>query len=179
MECSLLLSATSKLPVSLQQRSTSPCVLRARNSRFAGKLSDYGFGLDLFAKRGPFQFTAEFMSLRIEQPGGAPDSQPRRMDGWYVEVSYHFFPAPWRGKHGLFGEESTFALIVRVEGLDLNDRTRGTTFRDDLDQITIGFDFRPVQRTVFKISYTFVDSDAAGFGGGAADRFLMSWASYF
>ena len=39
--------------------------------------------------------------------------------------------------------------------------------------------FRPVQRTVFKISYTFVDSDLAGFDSGSADVVALSWSTYF
>ena len=52
-------------------------------------------------------------------------------------------------------------------------------FRDDLKQITIGFNFRPVEKTVFKISFTFVDSEVVGFVSGSADRFVISWATYF
>jgi hypothetical protein len=145
----------------------------------AGDLENYGYAFDVFVKRGPVEFIAEYMNLRVQQPAGAPDSEPRRMHGWYVEVAYHIFPAGWRGGHVLFTEESTFTFVIRVEGIDLNTRTDGTTFRDDLDQVTLGFNFRPVERTVFKVSYTFVDSDDPAFGGSSADKFVMSWASYF
>ena len=37
----------------------------------------------------------------------------------------------------------------------------------------------PVERNVFKVSYTWVDSEIEGFESGAFDRFIMSWASYF
>lgn len=145
----------------------------------AGDLENYGYAFDVFIKRGPVEFIAEYMSLRVQQPAGAPDGEPRRMHGWYAEVAYHIFPAGWRGSHVLFTEESTFTFVVRVEGIDLNTRTNGTTFRDDLDQVTVGFNFRPVERAVFKISYTFVDSRDPAFGGSSADEFGMSWASYF
>jgi len=143
----------------------------------AGDLANYGWAVDVFLKRGPFEFVGEFMTLRIEQPAGAPVSEPGRMRGWYVEFAYHFFPGHWRGKHVLFTEESTFTLVVRVENADLNTATSGTTFRDDRDQVTIGFNFRPVERTVFKISYTFVDTELDG--AGDVDKFVLSWASYF
>ncbi|MDH3592527.1 MAG: hypothetical protein OER88_11650 [Planctomycetota bacterium] len=145
----------------------------------AGHLAHYGYAFDVFVKRGPFEFTAEFMSLRIEQPAGAAVSEPRRMYGWYVEVAYHIFPAGWRGKHKLFTDESTFTFVVRIEDIDLNSNTDGTTFRDDLMQVTIGINFRPVERTVFKVSYTFVDSDEVGFASGSADKVIVSWATYF
>ncbi|MHC4549972.1 MAG: hypothetical protein ACYTEZ_14465 [Planctomycetota bacterium] len=144
-----------------------------------GSLADYGYGLDLFVKKGPVELVGEYMMLRIEQPGSAPLTDPRRMDGWYVEVAYHFFPVRWRGKHILFTEESTLTLVVRVEGIDLNHSTTGSTFRDDLNQVSFGFNFRPVQRSVMKISYTWVDSEETGLASGAADRFTISWASYF
>ena len=75
--------------------------------------------------------------------------------------------------------ESTFTLVARVEAIDLNHSTTGSTFRDDLQQFTLGFNFRPVERNVFKLSYTWVSSDDVGFAGGSAYRFTMSWASYF
>lgn len=143
----------------------------------SGDLSDYGWGIDLFVKRGRARLTAEYMWFRIEQPSGAPATEPERQDGWYVEAAYDVFPAAWRGKHLLFTEESTFTFIVRVEGLDLNQATDGTEFRDDLSQVTIGFAFRPVRRTVIKISYAFVDSHLAGTDD--ADVFVIEWSSYF
>jgi len=144
-----------------------------------GDLRNYGWAFELFARKGPVQLTGEYMLQRIQQPTAAPLTDPRRQDGWYVEVAYFFFPGGWRGKHTLFTDESTFALVVRVEAIDLNHSTTGSTFRDDLQQISVGFNYRPVQRTVFKISYTWVDSEETGFVSGSADRFTISWASYF
>jgi hypothetical protein len=145
----------------------------------AGVRDVYGYALEVFLKKGRFEFAGEYMNLRFEQEASAPLTDPRRMDGWYVEGRYHFFPASWRGKHRFLNEESTFTFVVRVEGLDLNHSTEGATFRDDLTQVTIGFNFRPVERSVIKIDYTFVDSKQAGFDEGSADRFTISWASYF
>ena len=144
-----------------------------------GDFADYGWAVDLFVKRGPVRFTAEYMWLRVEQPVAAPATDPRRMSGWYAEIAYDFFPATWRGKHVLLTDESTFTLVVRVEGLDLNHATSGTALRDDLSQVTIGFAFRPVRRTVVKVSYAFVDSDLAGFASGSGDKFVIAWSSYF
>jgi hypothetical protein len=142
-------------------------------------LADYGWGLDLFVKRGPFRFTGEYMWLKIEQPTGAPATEPQRQNGWYAEIAYDFFPASWRGKHLLLTDESTFTLVVRVEALDLNEATEGTVLRDDISAVTIGFCFRPVRRTVIKIAYSFVDSDLAGFGSGEGDQFVIEWSTYF
>ena len=44
---------------------------------------------------------------------------------------------------------------------------------------TIGVAFRPVRRTVIKVSYAFVDSDLAGFENGEADMFVIEWSTYF
>jgi hypothetical protein len=119
------------------------------------------------------------MWLRIEQPSTALPTDPERQSGWYAEIAYDFFPASWRGKHVLLTEESTFTFVVRVEGLDLNHDSDGTTLRDDISQVTLGFCFRAVRRTVFKISYAFVDSDQIGFDSGSADIFAISWSTYF
>jgi hypothetical protein len=142
-------------------------------------LADYGWGVDLYIKRGRLRFTGEYMWLRIEQPGTALPTDPGKQSGWYAELAYDFFPATWRGQHILLTQESTFTLVVRVEGLDLNHGTEGTVLRDDITQVTIGFCFRPVQRTVFKVSYTFVDSELTGFDGGSADVIALSWSTYF
>ena len=143
----------------------------------AGDLTNYGYALEVFLKKGRFEMTGEFMTLRVEQAAGAPASAPRRLSGWYVEFAYHIFPAGWRGKHALLTDESTFTFVVRVEDVDLNHATTGTEFRDDLQQVSIGFNFRPVERTVFKVSYTFVDSEQPGTSG--RDMVVVSWASYF
>lgn len=140
------------------------------------QLADYGYGLELFAKRGPFELIAEYMWMKIEQAVGAPLTDPRNMDGWYVQLNYHFFPNAWRGKHKLLTAESTFTLVVRIEDLDTNDDTSGTEFNDGLFQTTLGFNFRPVERTVWKFDFVWIDSDQ----DNAPDyRFLMSWATYF
>lgn len=137
----------------------------------------FGFAFDLFLKKGPFELAGEYMNLQFARPASAPASDPRRMDGWYVEARYHFFPRSWRGKHKLLTDESTFTLVVRIEGIDLNHATTGSTFRDDLEQISIGFNFRPVERFVFKVSYTFVDTEQPG--ALDADFFTVSCATFF
>jgi len=139
-------------------------------------LADYGYGLELFLKRGPWELIAEYMWMKVERRDGDPITNPGDMDGWYVQVNYHFFPESWRGRHKLLTDESTFTLVVRVEDLDLNDDTTGTTFRDDLFQTTLGINFRPVERTVWKIEYVWIDSEQ---DGSPEYRFLMSWATYF
>ena len=144
-----------------------------------GHHRNYGYGLDLFVKRGPFELIGEYMNQRIERDPSAPISDPRRQSGWYVDLNYHFFPDAWRGAHKLLTAESTFTVVLRFEAIDLNHTTSGSTFRDDLQQITFGLNFRPVERNVFKVSYTWVDSEIDGFESGSSDRFVMSWASYF
>ncbi len=145
----------------------------------AGRHSVTGFAFDLFVKKGRFELVAETMNLRFERDAAAPLTDPRRMDGWYVEARVHFFPEALRGRHRFFNDESTFTFVVRIERLDLNHSTTGAAFRDDLDQVVVGINFRPVERTVIKIDYTFVDSAEAGFRSGSADRFTISWASFF
>ena len=101
------------------------------------------------------------------------------MSGWYIELAYHFYPRSWRGKHTLSTDESTFTFVVRFEQLDLNHATTGTTFRDDIQVITIGFNWRPVERNVWKISYAFVDTKDPSVSSGARNIFVISWATYF
>jgi hypothetical protein len=77
---------------------------------------------------------------------------PQRMSGYYVQGNYHFMPewltrlAPKR-----FGEGSTFTAVVRWDRVNTNlDHPGGL---GDLERLTFGVNFRPVEDTVFKLAY--------------------------
>lgn len=142
--------------------------------------------LDWTIKWGPLEFIGEYAYFDLERgmdevalgaPGGA--------DGYYLQLNYHFFPESWVGASRLFTEESTFTLIFRYGTIDTDDsavgidRTaRGGSFRDDLQRLTFGINFRPVEKTVFKLEYQwFPERD--GIDDVANDRLVFSVASYF
>jgi hypothetical protein len=81
---------------------------------------------------------------------------PQRIQGFYLQGNYHFMPAfltkfsPKR-----FGEGSTFTAVVRYDRVNLNMDNRGEN-SGELEQISFGLNYRPVEDAVFKISYQYM-----------------------
>jgi len=79
------------------------------------------------------------------------------MDGFYIQGNYHFMPAfltkisPRR-----FGEGSTFTAVVRYDRVNTNlDNSNGTGGWGNLEQISFGLNYRPIEDVVFKVSYQY------------------------
>jgi hypothetical protein len=81
---------------------------------------------------------------------------PQRMHGFYLQGNYHFMPSfltklsPKR-----FGEGSTFTAVVRYDMVNLNMDNRAES-SGQLEQISFGLNYRPVEDAVFKISYQYL-----------------------
>jgi len=150
-----------------------------------GKYDDAGkkdltiTAVDWSLQRGPFELIGEAAWASIEGgspfptgagiTGGAPaagDIPPARMAGFYVQGNYHFMPtflkrmAPTH-----FTDASTFTAVVRYGESDTNTDIGGN--RGELKRLTIGGNFRPIEDTVFKFSYTFNDENAGSLDTGA------------
>jgi hypothetical protein len=97
-------------------------------------------------------------SLLNSQAGDSgPGIPPQRMNGYYIQGNYHFMPAfltkfsPKR-----FGEGSTFTAVIRYDRVNTNlDDTNGTGGWGNLEQISFGLNYRPIEDAVFKISYQY------------------------
>ncbi|MBX3235097.1 MAG: hypothetical protein KF814_03005 [Nitrospiraceae bacterium] len=79
---------------------------------------------------------------------------PQRMNGFYVQGNYHFMPAfltalsPKR-----FGEGATFTAVIRYDRVNTNlDNHAGF---GQMEQISFGLNYRPVEDAVFKLSYQY------------------------
>lgn len=144
------------------------------------------FGFDVTVKKGPFEIVGEYAKLNIsrgmaERMAGVPGG----MEGWYVEARYHFFPDSWRGASPLFGDQSTFTLVVRYGEADTDEggtavdfASRGDAYRDDRRRLTLGFNFRPVESTVVKFEYQ-IFFEPSGISDVDNNRFVASIATYF
>jgi hypothetical protein len=101
----------------------------------------------------PTGFTPGSLLSGISGNSG-PGIPPQRMDGFYIQGNYHFMPAflsKWSPKR--FGEGSTFTAVVRYDRVDTNlDNSNGF---GNLEQISFGLNYRPLEDTVFKISYQY------------------------
>jgi hypothetical protein len=151
------------------------------------------FALDWTLQRGPFEVIGESAWSRITNNGTGPAG----MQGYYVQGNYHFMPeflkklAP---NH--FSDASTFTAVVRWEQVDTDtdDRTRflaGGGNRRELERLTLGLNFRPIEDTVFKFDWQFnTQRNATGlapagdFSTAAAsplngNGFLIQAATYF
>jgi hypothetical protein len=106
---------------------------------------------------------------------------PQRMQGFYLQGNYHFMPAfltklsPKR-----FGEGSTFTAVVRYDRVNLNRDNRGEN-QGELEQISFGLNYRPVEDAVFKISYQYMPK---AFNPNSGERIhdsavVVSAATYF
>lgn len=80
---------------------------------------------------------------------------PQRSSGFYIQSNYHFMPQ-WvtRLSPKRFGEGSTFTAVLRYDRVNTNlDNTAGGF--GDLEQISFGLNYRPIEDAVFKISYQY------------------------
>ncbi len=133
--------------------------------------------LDWTLQRGPFEIIGESAWASIE--GGSPvptvngiDGKgtagvpPARMAGFYIQGNYHFMPEFFKRMAPThFTDASTFTAVVRYGEADTN--TDSSSNRSDLKRLTLGLNFRPIEDTVFKLSYTFNDEEAGSTDTGA------------
>jgi len=137
------------------------------------------FALDWTLQRGPFELIGEAAwayargnsraiptntipavpgSLLTGLGGNSgPGIPPQRMNGFYIQGNYHFMPefltkfSPRR-----FGQGSTFTAVIRYDRVNTNlDNSNSTGGWGNLEQISFGLNYRPVEDAVFKVSYQY------------------------
>jgi hypothetical protein len=122
------------------------------------------YAIDWTLQRGPWEVIGEAAWARIEGNQGTTlaTQGPDGMFGYYIQGNYHFMPE-WLKKVAPthFTDASTFTAVVRWETVDTDtsNRTRLATGQisnqRDLQRLTLGINFRPIEDTVFKFSYMF------------------------
>ncbi len=153
------------------------------NSSFMGNYNPLSItAIDWTIQRGPFELIGEaawayargnsraIQGNTINTVGVPPGSlltgiggnsgigiPPQRMNGFYIQGNYHFMPAfltklsPKR-----FGEGSTFTAVIRYDSVNTNlDNSNGTGGWGNLEQVSFGLNYRPIEDAVFKISYQY------------------------
>lgn len=119
--------------------------------------------------------------LGIGSPVNALATPPERLQGFYVQGNYHFMPSlltklsPRR-----FGEGSTFTAVIRYDRVNLNQGNKGEN-AGEIEQISFGLNYRPVEDAVFKISYQYLPKS---FNPNSGQRIhdgalVISAATYF
>jgi hypothetical protein len=159
------------------------------------------FAVDWTLQRGPFEVIGEAAWVRISNNNATGVAGngigPAGMFGYYVQGNYHFMPEFLkRLAPSHFSDASTFTATVRWEQVDTDtdNRTVGGANtlgnRRELDRLTVGLNFRPIEDTVFKINWQHnaqngaVGLTPAGDLGTASspmdgDGFLFQAATYF
>lgn len=121
--------------------------------------------VDWTLQRGPFELIGEaawtYAQGNSKLLDGTPNIDPvtgrlapQRSAGYYIQGNYHFMPPLLRNfskKH--FGEGSTFTAVVRYDRVNTNlDHPGGL---GDLETLTMGLNFRPLEDAVFRLAYQF------------------------
>ena len=128
---------------------------------------------------GPVSPGTVLTGINTFNPLAAP---PQRMQGFYLQGNYHFMPtflskfSPKR-----FGEGSTFTAVVRYDLVNLNMDNRAES-AGQLEQISFGLNYRPVEDAVFKISYQYLPKSFNPNNGGQRihdGALVISAATYF
>lgn len=149
------------------------------------------FVLDWTLQRGPFELIGEAAWAYVKNNSRSLDGtpaidpvtgrlRPQRMNGYYIQGNYHFMPdflrrmLPQR-----FSEGSTMTAVVRWDKINTNQDVTGGF--GDLEQLSLGLNFRPIEDTVFKVSYQF---GTRAFNPNTNERihdntFVLSAATYF
>ncbi|MDR4495944.1 MAG: hypothetical protein R3B74_16320, partial [Nitrospirales bacterium] len=115
---------------------------------------------------------------------GTPNGQPRRMQGYWLQLNYHFLPQ-WLSNWAptFFKQEvSTFTAVARWEkmnlGQDLNSNTEAGSL-GEWERLTLGLNFRPTEDTVFKTDFQYTPMGRSGDQRIHDTAFVASWATYF
>lgn len=160
------------------------------------------FAVDWTLQRGPFELIGEAAWSRISNNNATGVAGngigPAGMFGYYIQGNYHFMPeilkrlAPTH-----FSDASTFTATVRWEQVDTDTDNRtnggGNTLgnRRELDRLTVGLNFRPIEDVVFKVNWQYntqndnarglVPAGDLGTSGSRmdGDGFLFQAATYF
>ena len=134
-------------------------------------------------QRGPFEIQGEAAWAAIEGGDrGGTNAPPARMDGYYVQLNYHFLPeALKKMAPAHFTDASTFTGIVRWGEMDTN--TQEAANKWDVERLTLGVNFRPTEDSVIKLAYTFNDHNGFQVGGsdnpGRANGWQFNLSTYF
>jgi len=147
------------------------------------------FAIDWTLQRGPFEVIGEAAWARIDAAGFGAPTAPVGMTGYYIQGNYHFLPdflKKWAPKH--FSDASTFTAVVRWDDIDTDTDNRSLTATGgntgELQRLTVGLNFRPIEDTVFKLDYQFNSQVGTNLTPGNNSRidgngFLFSVATYF
>lgn len=151
------------------------------------------WAIDWTLQKGPFEVIGESAWARIDASGAGTPLTPTGMQGYYIQGNYHFMPEflkKWAPRH--FSDASTFTAVVRWDRVDTDTDDRTLTAISgntrELQRLTLGLNYRPIEDFVFKVDYQFntqlntnyVSTSVAGEAGLInGNGLVLSVATYF
>jgi hypothetical protein len=144
-----------------------------------------GYGFDASSKAGPWEFKGEYDAFGIDRTGEGPAidaagnlGPTSGLYGWYGQLLYRFTD-PWVRSLPFAEKDASFALVLRRDMVDLNERVHGASPQDDERAWSFGVTYRPTGKTAIKIEYRRASSGAPGSEGRERDLFAVEFATYF
>eukprot|EP01047_Picozoa_sp_COSAG01_P012237 COSAG01_NODE_547_length_15635_cov_102.896498_5_plen_378_part_00 len=144
-------------------------------SYYTGKYDDLDkknlsiIGLDAMYKKGPFESIAEWGQVSIDKSDAVTVD---KMSGYYLELRYHLPIMSGLLKQNF--DHPVVTLFARQSEVD-TDTSNKTKY--DRRQLTLGFNYRPVDTVVYKFEYE-INSEAVD-NGKDDDKFVASLAVGF
>lgn len=136
-------------------------------------------GADLTLRFGWFEFLGEYVRAFIDEgfvegfaPGSVTNTRealPRAMQGFYVQANMHF-PIP--GLFDLFPPDMADATMTGVIRYEDTDTDLDVIDQNDVQKLTFGLNFRPIEAYVIKTEVQLVTNGA---GGVSRNLFSGSW----
>lgn len=165
----------------------------AAHSAYSRNADKYAtlWAFDWTLQRGPFEVIGEAAWARIDA-SGAGGLAPTGMRGHYLQGNYHFLPEflkKWAPKH--FTDASTFTAVVRWDDVDTDTDDRTLTAISgntrELQRLTLGLNYRPIEDFVVKFDYQFntqlrtnyASTPSGEFGRIDGNGLVISVATYF
>jgi hypothetical protein len=138
------------------------------------------FAVDWTLQRGPWELIGESAWAWIgdnglaldgtpvaapppdQGPFGVNQTNPDRMQGYFIQLNYHFLPQ-WMTDlfpNHFRQEVSTFTAVARWNQVFLNQGLEETEYskRGDRQRLELGLNFRPTEDTVFKANFEYQPS---------------------
>jgi len=145
-----------------------------------------GYGVDVQAKHGPWEFMGEFDRISIDRASGSAPAvlaggmpgPVRGMGGWYAQL-VHRFEGDWVRALPLAMDNASLGLVLRRDVVDLHDRVTGGSGQDDERAWSFGATYRPSARSAIKLEYRHAESPFDGPEGEKRDFFALEFATYF
>jgi hypothetical protein len=140
------------------------------------------FALDVTYKIGPFTFLFEGARADLDSGlsnriiDGVRVPVPTRMEGFYAQVNYSFWPT-FLNNTFLARDKPSFTLALRYDEIDTDDNR--TTAGGDRKRLVFGFNFRPLAGTVFKFEWLFDMDNRDNPANLPESGFVFEFSSYF